>query len=77
MKEENTSDFKVGDKVSFTEMRAVARSLKFTVIEGKILTIGSAIAVVKKGEKLHEVPIKELRHDGQRNTLTEMLRGPS
>lgn len=65
--------FKIGDEVSFTLVKRIGKTFRFTVYEGKIDQLYLKEAKIVKGKKSWKILLKELRHKGEKNTLTEML----
>ena len=73
--ESNTTAFKVGDAVSYVTARNTARSISFSVREGKIVEINGGVAVVKSRHGISIQLLEKLTRQGERNALTRALLG--
>ena len=71
-----TPAFKPGDKVTFTEIRRGAKTIRMTSKEATIVRILGTTAIVKyrNGHNV-AIQVSELTPAGQRNALTSALLG--
>ncbi|QYX51530.1 hypothetical protein K3F44_18235 [Pseudomonas sp. S07E 245] len=71
-----THIFKQGDKVTFTEVRRGAKSIRFSAKEATVVRILGSTAIVKyrNGHNV-AILISELTPAGERNALTRALLG--
>lgn len=68
------SSFTIGETVTWTHYTHRGSSISFTTRTGKIEQIGHSAAVVKmKNGRKDRVFLKDLRKEGQRTALTDML----
>ena len=67
------SDFKINDKVTWTQVSHHGRSVSMSPKEGVVIGFATKFAIVqtKRGTRSHMIPIANLRHVGERSTLTE------
>jgi hypothetical protein len=66
---------KIGDRVSWTRVRYHGLSINMTSVEGVIEAIHEDTAIVKRGNRRHEIRLSKLRLASDRNELTEMVLG--
>ncbi len=71
-----TPTFKPGDKVTFTEVRRGAKSIRFTSKEATVVRVLGSTAIVRyrNGQNV-AIPVSELTPAGERNALTRALLG--
>lgn len=71
-----TPTLKPGDKVTFTQVRRSAKSIRFTSKEATIIRILGKTAIVKyrNGQSV-AILVSELTPAGERNALTRALLG--
>ncbi|ULL06009.1 hypothetical protein JNO42_03075 [Pseudomonas putida] len=71
-----TPAFQPGDKVTFTQIRRGAKTIRMTAKEATIVRILGTTAIVKyrNGQNV-AVPVSELTPAGERNALTRALFG--
>ncbi len=71
-----THNFKPGDKVTFTEIRRGANSVRFTSKTATVVRILGTTAIVKyRNGRSVAIQISELTPAGERNALTRALLG--
>lgn len=70
-----TNNFSVGQKVTFTNVRTVGRTINFRSCDGVVHEMNGNEAVVKSRSGMHTVPLADLRAKGERNALTDAVLG--
>lgn len=74
-----TTDFAIGDKVTWTHMTSSGNSFRFSVRSGTVvMRNNNQLQVKARNGRLHWISIKTdgVRKEGQRNAITEALLGP-
>lgn len=69
-----TTNFKIGQKVTFIAVRRTGKTIKFTSRDGVVDELNGDVAVVRsKNGSLHNTPLSDLRAKGERNALTDAV----
>jgi hypothetical protein len=69
-----TAIFTIGQKVSFTSVRQVGKTIKFSSRNGVVEELNGDVAVVKmRNGSMHTANLSDLRAEGERSALTEAV----
>jgi hypothetical protein len=70
----STTQFEVGQKVTFTQVKQIGRRIKFSSREGVIQNLHPTWAAIKqKSGNLRAVDLDDLRLVGEKSALTEAV----